>query len=860
MPSDQTETAPRFSIISAVYNVARYLDDYIAAIEAQTLGWDQFEVVAVDDGSTDESLAILERWAAGRPGLIRVVSKPNGGQSSARNLGLDHARGEWVTFPDPDDVLEPTYLSEVAAFLDGHPETPMVATARVMLDDRTGRVSDTHPVRAHFRGGNRLRDLDAWPHHFHGSAPAAFFRHETIRDLGLRFDPAVRPNFEDGDFCVRYLLALERPLIAFVGTARYRYRKRSDMSSTLQTSLENPGRYTDAVRNGYLRIMRLAAERYGGRAPEWLQTYILYELSWYFTSQDAHASTTSATGAVAAEFHELMAEICALLDPAVIDTFSLRNVRPTWRQIMAHSYSEDAWHQPYGTLDRLDERQGLVRLVYCYTGAPPDEVFYSNGVRVAPAAAKTRYISYHEKTLLYERIVWLPSRGVLWATLSGVPLDLVFKAPAVPARAVTPKRMRAEFRSPGTAVQPRRKRPKFSVAFITWLATRPPVARLYRDAWVLMDRIHDADDSAEILFRYLRKRRRKINAWFVIQGDTADYRRLRQDGYRRIVRHGSLPWKLLMLNCEHLVSSHADVPVMRPPAILELGRPKYRFTFLQHGVIKDDLSGWLNPKPIDLFVTSTQQEYDSIASDGNAYTFTSREVRLTGLPRFDQLRRTGQRFGEEARDLVLITPTWRQWLLPPLVSGSQRRTVREDFYSSEFIEQWLGVLKSPELAEICSEQGLTVGFLPHPNLQDAVPALGLPAHVEPLSYEGGDVQEYFARAAIVITDYSSIAFNAAYIDRPVVYFQFDASRVLGGGHVGKRGYFDYERDGFGPVARTVADAVQATGTILRSGRAPAPMYAERIAATFPLRDGRCCRRVADAIIASTRRQRPNVIT
>ena len=230
--------------------MARYLDEYIDSIEAQGLDWSQYEVVVVDDGSADDTLERLQAWSKQRPDRVTVLTKPNGGQSTARNLGIEHARGEWVTFTDPDDVLDPAYLQEVDAFLAQHPKTPMVGTYRVFLDDATGEIKDTHPLRLHFAGKNALRYLEGWPTHFHGSAPAAFFRLARIREIGLTFDPEVRPNFEDGHFCVRYLLAEDRPAIGFVKSAVYRYRKRSDASSTLQTSLANPDRYTRACATG----------------------------------------------------------------------------------------------------------------------------------------------------------------------------------------------------------------------------------------------------------------------------------------------------------------------------------------------------------------------------------------------------------------------------------------------------------------------------------------------------------------------------------------------------------------------------------------------------------------------------------
>ena len=94
------------------------------------------------------------------------------------------------------------------------------------------------------------------------------------------------------------------------------------------------------------------------------------------------------------------------------------------------------------------------------------------------------------------------------------------------------------------------------------------------------------------------------------------------------------------------------------------------------------------------------------------------------------------------------------------------------------------------------------------------------------------MQEFFARARVLVTDYSSIAFNAAYLERPVVYYQFDADDVLEGGHVGRRGYFDYRRDGFGPVADSQDEAVGATSRRLANGPAPGPEYQARIERDF----------------------------
>ena len=125
--ADAHELSPRFTIISPVYNVEKYLEDFIRSVESQLFSLDHVEVVMVDDGSTDSSPRILSEWQARRPELVTVVTQQNGGIGSARNAGLRSARGEWVTFPDPDDTMSPNYLSEVDAFINQQPSVGMVA-------------------------------------------------------------------------------------------------------------------------------------------------------------------------------------------------------------------------------------------------------------------------------------------------------------------------------------------------------------------------------------------------------------------------------------------------------------------------------------------------------------------------------------------------------------------------------------------------------------------------------------------------------------------------------------------------------------------------------------------------------------
>lgn len=97
---------PRLSLVVPVYNVAAFLPAFFESLSAQTLPAGEFEIVAVDDGSTDESPALLAGYAS-RMSNLRILRQENGGLSAARNTGLNHAIGEWLAFADSDDLVAP---------------------------------------------------------------------------------------------------------------------------------------------------------------------------------------------------------------------------------------------------------------------------------------------------------------------------------------------------------------------------------------------------------------------------------------------------------------------------------------------------------------------------------------------------------------------------------------------------------------------------------------------------------------------------------------------------------------------------------------------------------------------------------
>jgi glycosyltransferase involved in cell wall biosynthesis len=133
----------RVSVITPFLNAGRFIEESIESVLAQTC--DQWELLLVDDGSTDGSTAIAQRYAAAHPEKIRYFAhegRRNRGASASRNLGARHAAGEYLAFLDADDVYLADKLQEQVPLLDGHPEVGMVYAATEYWYSWSGRRKD----------------------------------------------------------------------------------------------------------------------------------------------------------------------------------------------------------------------------------------------------------------------------------------------------------------------------------------------------------------------------------------------------------------------------------------------------------------------------------------------------------------------------------------------------------------------------------------------------------------------------------------------------------------------------------------------------------------------------------------------
>jgi glycosyltransferase involved in cell wall biosynthesis len=367
-----------FGIITAVYNVAPYLDDFFKSIVKQTLDFKRhIHLIVVDDGSTDNSSEIITQWQKYYPDNITCLQKENGGQASARNIGLDLIDTEWVTFIDADDFVHRTYFETIfklISYYDKNDQISLVVGNFIYYFEKFKLKLNRHPLRHKYAAPTRPVTVKNLNTKIQLSVNNAFFKTEKIKTISLRFDERIRPTFEDAHFVNHYLLNTLDSSVIYAKSAYYYYRRRSLRNSTCDTSWSYPGIYDEVLKYGCLDLFLKAKERYGN-VPSFLQYTVLYHLSWYYK----YLMNKSIPDFVdSTKMSILLEKLFSFIDIECIENYPIHNIDIAviegWRQRYKSSLM---------TFDTVTlQRRGRQLLVFHY------------GVKSAPL-----HITYNQKPL-----------------------------------------------------------------------------------------------------------------------------------------------------------------------------------------------------------------------------------------------------------------------------------------------------------------------------------------------------------------------------------------------------------------------------------------------------------------------------
>ena len=346
------------------------------------------------------------------------------------------------------------------------------------------------------------------------------------------------------------------------------------------------------------------------------------------------------------------------------------------------------------------------------------------------------------------------------------------------------------------------------------------------DVWLISERGDDARDNGYWLYKYLKDRHPEVKVKYVISKKSPDRSKI-SDG--DIVEFGSKSHYVLFLTAGKLISTHTMgfspnyrlFNRMNKKGLLHL---KGRTVFLQHGITKDYIDSFSRKNAkIDLVICGAKPEYEYMIS---RYGYDRSNAVYTGFARFDHLvdESSGKR-------QILVMPTFRRYL-----------NYINNFESTDYYHKWNSFLNNKELIKYLEEKDIKLVFYPHYEIQKWIHHFRIKSKkIIIAKKEEYDVQKLLKESNLLVTDYSSVAFDFAYLNKKVLYYQFDQDQYRNKHY--SEGYFDYKKDGFGPVCDDEHILVR---KIIESGL-NARVDANRLCNIYSIHDTHNCERIYDAI-------------
>ncbi|EFO9191010.1 capsular biosynthesis protein, partial [Campylobacter lari] len=663
---------------------------------------------------------------------------------------------------------------------------------------------NNHSLNFKFKKGIQVRENYNLDNFIQLSAASCFMNIAFLHNL--IFDEKLKPNFEDAKFINEYLLENISLKSTFLSKAKYFYRKREDGNSTLDSKLKSKDYYLNVTRNGYLKILSDCVKNKRS-IPLFIQNLVLYDLYWqikplinspeklFFMGKDEKQ-----------EYLNLLDKIFFFIETEVVANFSLAGCHFFYKVGILNCLKNEKPPFQITYIEDYDPYKEQILITY-YTGDDKDieniivdeEEIYIDYKKIVEYDFLNRVFCYQKRLWVHipknakdKLEIWINDKQSMIGKYGEYSLDI--------------KSIRKEFQ---------KRLPKSNI-------------------WLLMDRDYEADDNAEHLYRYIMQNHPEQEIVFALRKESSDWKRLEKEGFN-LIEFGSYEFERIVKKSSKVISSHCDEYLMRYIT------PRQQFVFLQHGVTKDDISKWLNPKKIDLFITSTQAEYDSIANDYNRYKFGKKEVILIGLARHDALLKNKQSDVKQ----ILIMPTWRANIIDG-VFNSNTRDLKEKFKQSEYFQRWNSFLNNDSLKKLCELYSYTIVFNPHPNIMPYLKEFNIPSHIK-IAKQNESLQKIFCNSSLMITDYSSVAFEMAYLKKPTIYYQFDKD-VFFASHTLQKGYFDYKKNGFGSIVEDEGKLLEELKNLFRNNCKPFGIYKDNMDSTFFFRDGKCCQRICATLI------------
>ena len=390
-------------------------------------------------------------------------------------------------------------------------------------------------------------------------------------------------------------------------------------------------------------------------------------------------------------------------------------------------------------------------------------------------------------------------------------------------------------------IKGKNSREALKLRWMYWL-TRPFFRK--KKIWLMLDKLYKGGDSCEYLYRYTAKMDDGVTRYYLINKDTSDYKKLVRDGYKPLVPN-TLKHKLVFLNADLILITNSHLfpfnGFTKEKSKFFRGLCNFSSMCLQHGLsvqkcamaqrrIIDNTTGYF---------LASKYEYENLSK--HAYGYEGFDIlKLTGIGRYDGLISNDKR-------QILLSPTWRMYnALPVTTSEGEQRGYNPEFKYTTYYQVYNNLINHERLIRCAKANGYKIKFLLHPILSSQAedftpnPEVEVIPSVGDLSYE-----KILTESSLMVTDYSGVQFDFAYMRKPVVYFHPEELPA----HY-EDGIFFYDTMGFGEICTKTEELVDLLCEYMENNCQMKQKYVDRANDFFMFSDHNNCERIYKEIMKS----------
>lgn len=882
-----------FTVIMPVYNTGKYLEEAVESLIEQTIGFKKnIQLILVNNATKDNSGEICERYLTEYPeNIVYIKLEENCGPSGARNAAIPYIKGKYVNFMDSDDKWEKGAFKNAYTFLEKEKKRIDCIACRMLF---YGADMGNHPLDFRFkktRVVNVYDDYDYLQLHVNST----FFKEEKVKEF--HFDETMN-HAEDTKYFNQIMLI--RGQYGLLNRSVYYYRKRSNSDSLLFRVQNQEDYYTEKIQKSLGFFIDYSLKRYGEVIP-YIQNMIIYSLKYRikekFIGNPPPELSKKAMSLMSEYLRHVSDEIILKQENVFSEhklfALSLKYKSDAGNQIccrdgdfyFGHSKIFSPEERRHCNVINIEIKNGMLCLdgrislplprdsysIVVQTDSG-DEIPLSCYELDKSAGEYFLGIRYHEVYGFRAEIPIdkLKSVGfILRFEGERIPLALGFwlvtklstklkntycvlgnhivRYADLKLRIETntaSARIKRELCVWGETLRQRHIR---TLIWRLLILLGKMIHRLNgKKWWMFMDRFSAGGDNAEYLFRYVvQQENNNIVPFFCVDKNSQDYKNLKAIG--KVIPSNSKIYRMMFALCDMVISSQTfygtqNTFYWRTEYLKDLF--SFKFIYVEHGVIKDNHADTQSnhKKALDMFVTTGIPEYESLLHD--YYGYDESVVKLTGLARYDSIFRTISTGLK--KNTILLAPTWRQTPNQSWNEVLQQYDYNPSFKDTVFFRFYNSIMTDQRIISKLKQYDYFLELQLHPRIWEQNVDFTECERVR-IQRTKISLEDAISETCLLVTDYSSIFFDYTYAGIPVIHAQFDKEAFYSN-HLYTRGYFDFERDGFGPVCLDYESTVQAIIKSIENGCVMEEKYQKRADAFYAYRDGNNCERIYREIL------------